>query len=191
MLHHTTHTLYFRGMPAPRLSETSYIVLGMLEHVQPATPYDLKRIAEVSTIEFWAVPHAQLYAECARLAREGLLTEEREQTGRRRRRYSLTEQGRQALETWRGEPIGAARELRDLGMLKLFFGADPASLAGDELQAHEARLQSYEELHTAAAAAYAADADAPRGPLLALAAGLGHEREYIRFWKALVDEQAD
>jgi DNA-binding PadR family transcriptional regulator len=177
-------------MSTPRLSETSHIVLGMLEHVQSATPYDLKRIAEVSTIYFWAVPHTQLYSECARLAKEGLLTEEQEQTGRRRRRYSLTELGRQALEAWRSEPVGRVRELRDLGILKLFFGADPGKLAGDELQAHEARLRSYEELHAAAAAANAADGEAPRGPLLALEAGLGHEREHVRFWKALLDEQA-
>jgi PadR family transcriptional regulator AphA len=178
-------------MSAPRLSETSHIVLGMLEHVQSATPYDLKRIAELSTIQFWAVPHTQLYSECARLAREGLLTEEQEQTGRRRRRYSLTEQGRQALEIWRSEPVGGGRELRDPGLLKLFFGADPGKLAADQLQVHEARLRSYEELHAAAAAADAADADVPRGAVLALEAGLGHAREYVRFWKALLDEQAD
>jgi DNA-binding PadR family transcriptional regulator len=99
------------------------------------------------------------YTECARLAKEGLLTEEQEQTGRRRRMYSLTEPGRQALEVWRGEPIGGVRELRDLGILKLFFGADPAKLAGDQLQAHEARLLKYEELHAATAGA-----DVPRGP---------------------------
>jgi PadR family transcriptional regulator AphA len=173
-------------MPAPRLSETSYIVLGMLELLQPATPYDLKRAAEASTIDFWAVPHTQLYTECARLAKEGLLSEEQEQTGRRRRIYSLTQAGRQAIEAWLGEPIGGASEVRDLGILKLFFGADPAKLAGDQLQAHEARLRSYEEMH-----AVTANADVPRGPLLALEAGLGHELEYVRFWKALLDEQAD
>src|SRR5580704_19547359 len=111
-------------MSSARLSETSYIVLGMLEQLEGATPYDLKRFAQVSTVNFWAVPHTQLYSECARLAKEGLLSEEREQTGRRRRIYSLTESGREALETWRSEPIGAWAEPRDLGYLKLFFGAD-------------------------------------------------------------------
>ena len=71
-------------------------------------------------------------------------------------------------------------------MLKLFFGADPAKLAGDQLQAHEARLRSYEEMH-----AVTANADVPRGPLLALEAGLGHEREYVRFWKRLLEEEAN
>jgi PadR family transcriptional regulator AphA len=171
----------------PRLSETSYIVLGLLELVQPATPYDLKRLAHNSTMTFWAVPHTQLYSECSRLAKEGLLSEEREQTGRRRRIYSLTESGRQALETWRSEPIGAVAEPRDLGVLKLFFGAEPAVLAASQLPAHEERLRSYEELCEMARLA----PDAPRGPLLALEAGIGHEREYVRFWKRTLDEQAE
>ncbi len=178
--------LSFRRMSAPRLSETSYILLGMLELIQPATPYDLKRMAEASTIDFWFVPHTQIYTECARLAREGLLTEEQEQTGRRRRIYSLTEAGRQAMEAWLGEPYGEISEVRDLGVLKLFFGADPAKLASDQLPAHEAQLRSYEEMEAAIA-----NADVPRGPSLVLQAGLGHEREYVRFWKALLDEQAD
>src|ERR1700722_18055237 len=89
---------------APRLTETSYIVLGLLEQGEPATPYDLKRIAQVSTNNFWTVPHTQLYTECARLAAEGLLDERREESGRRRRVYRLTAAGREALEAWRNEP---------------------------------------------------------------------------------------
>ena len=58
-----------------RLTETSYIVLGLLEQGEPATPYDLKRFAQLSTSNFWSVPHTQLYTECARLAGEGLLDE--------------------------------------------------------------------------------------------------------------------
>src|ERR1700689_284650 len=77
-------------MSSPRLTPTSYIVLGLLEQGEPATPYDLKQIAQVSTSNFWSVPHTQLYTECARLAREGLLDESLEQTGRRRRTYRLT-----------------------------------------------------------------------------------------------------
>jgi PadR family transcriptional regulator AphA len=171
----------------PRLSETSFIVLGLLELVQPATPYDLKRLAHHSTMNFWAVPHTQLYSECARLAKEGLLSEEREQTGRRRRIYSLTEPGRHALEKWRSEPIGAWAEPHDLGVLKLFFGSDPTMLAASQLPTHEERLKSYEELGDLARFA----PEAPRGPLLALEAGIGHEREYVRFWKRLLDEQVE
>src|SRR6202166_3023959 len=76
-------------MSSPRLTETSYIVLGLIEQIGPATPYDLKRVAQLSTVNFWSVPHTQLYTECARLAEEGLLTERREESGRRRRVYRL------------------------------------------------------------------------------------------------------
>ncbi len=163
---------------APRLSETSFIVLGLLEQGEPATPYDLKRIAQLSTNNFWSVPHTQLYTECARLAAEGLLDERREQSGRRRRVYRLTAAGREALEAWRNEPASELYELRDAATLKLFFGGDRATLAATQLQAHKARLEQYEQLHEGADAL-------PDGQRLALECGIGHEREFIRFWSRL------
>jgi PadR family transcriptional regulator AphA len=168
-------------MSRTRLTETSYIVLGLVEYAEPATPYDLKQLAQLSTVEFWAVPHTQLYTECARLAREGLLSEQREQTGRRRRIYSLTEHGRNALSDWLAEPTDELYEARDPGTLKLFFGGDPAKLAATQLAAHKRQLESYEQL--------SADLpDMPAGMRLALEAGIGHEREFIRFWTAQLPE---
>jgi PadR family transcriptional regulator, regulatory protein AphA len=169
-------------MSTPRLSETSYIVLGMLEHAQAATPYDLKQIAKLSTMNFWTVPHAQLYKECARLASEGLLSEQREEDGRRRRVYSLARRGREALEAWRNEPAGKhaeVRELRDEALLKIFLGADPAKIAPGQLEIHEQRLRKWQDMHEVAADS------APHGALLTLEAGIGHAREYVRFWKSV------
>ncbi len=167
--------------PDPRLTETSYIVLGLLEQAEPATPYDLKQLAQLSTSNFWSVPHTQLYTECARLAGEGLLDERQEQTGRRRRIYRLTARGRQFLEAWRSEPASDLYELRDAATLKLFFGGDPATLAATQLDAHRRRLSEYEQLR-------AAIAKVPRGQLLALECGIGHEREFIRFWSQVAEE---
>ena len=164
---------------APRLTETSYIVLGLLEQGEPATPYDLKRIAQVSTNNFWTVPHTQLYTECARLAAEGLLDERQEETGRRRRIYRLTKRGRELLEQWRSEPASSENyEMRDAATLKLFFGGDPAKLAVTQLEAHKRRLAEYEELHKAVDVL-------PEGQRLALECGLGHEREFVRFWSRI------
>jgi len=160
------------------MSDTSYVVLGLLEQAEPATPYALKRLAQVSTNNFWALPHTQLYSECARLAREGLLSERTEQGGRRRRFYRLTARGRRVLAAWREEPTGELYELRDRATLKLFFGADPAKLAATQLAEHRDRLARFEHL-------LAALVDLPRGQRLALEAGIGHEREYIRFWSRL------
>jgi PadR family transcriptional regulator, regulatory protein AphA len=175
-------------MATPRLTEISHIVLALLERVQPATPYDLKRLAELTTIDFWTVSHAQLYSECARLAQEGLLAEDREEGGRRRRIYTLTDRGRDALQQWLDTPIRMLEEVRDLSILKLFFGADPATIAQTQLPLHEERLKRYE--------AYAAMRDEtggtsvamPRGAWLTLQAGIGHEREYVRFWEAALEE---
>jgi len=163
---------------ATRLTETSYIVLGLLEQIGSATPYDLKRMAQISTFNFWAIPHTQLYTECDRLAREGMLSERREQSGRRRRIFSLTERGRRALAKWLAEPTEEFEEVRDPATLKLFFGGDPAQLAAVQLAAHTRRLRSYEQLHEQLP-------DAPAGWRLALESGIGHEREFVRFWSRL------
>jgi PadR family transcriptional regulator AphA len=166
------------GVPAPRLTETSYIVLGLLEQGAPATPYDLKRFAQLSTNNFWSVPHTQLYTECARLAAEGLLDERQEETGRRRRIYTLTKRGREALEAWRSEPTSELYELRDAATLKLFFGGDPKALAAAQLELHKRRLSEYEQLREGVEGL-------PEGQRLALDCGIGHEREFIRFWSEL------
>jgi PadR family transcriptional regulator, regulatory protein AphA len=163
----------------PRLTDTSYAVLGLLDLFEPATPYQLKQIAQVSILHFWSIPHTQLYTECARLAKAGLLDEQRERTGRRRRIYRLSGKGRKALREWRSDARTEVYELRDPGLLKLFVGADPAALAEMQLEIHERRLHSYEELreHT----------DMSEGMGLALEAGIGHEREYVRFWSRVRD----
>jgi PadR family transcriptional regulator, regulatory protein AphA len=168
-------------MSSLRLSETSYIVLGLLERCGEATPYDLKRVAQLSTNNFWSIPHTQIYSECARLAREGLLDERQEQSGRRRRTYRLTERGSEHLRGWRSEPTSDTYELRDASTLKLFFGGDPATLAGAQIEAHSRQLATYENLleHLESL---------PTGQRMALECGIGHERESIRFWTQVADE---
>src|SRR4051812_12667653 len=108
----------------PKLTDTSYAVLGLIELCEPATPYQLKQAAQVSIFHFWTIPHTQLYTECARLAEEGLLDEEREETGRRRRIYRLSKEGRKALEEWRSGPDADLYQLRDPGLLELFCGGE-------------------------------------------------------------------
>ena len=165
------------AMSTPRLSDTSYAVLGLLDLFEPATPYQLKQIAQVSIFHFWSIPHTQLYTECARLAETGLLDERREESGRRRRVYRLSAAGRKALRAWRADPNTDLYELRDPGLLKLFCGADPASLAEAQVERHERRLHSYQELLD--------QTDMSDGMRLSVESGIGHEREYVRFWSRL------
>src|SRR5438067_6625769 len=95
------------------LTPTSYRVLGVLEMGGESTPYELKQRLQLSVGEFWSVPHSQLYAEPARLAAAAYLDDRRETGGRRRRHYTLTAKGRQALARWRDEPTEVLPELRD------------------------------------------------------------------------------
>jgi PadR family transcriptional regulator, regulatory protein AphA len=167
-------------MAERELSPTSYIVLGLLE-LGPATPYELKSRVAVSLGNFWTVQHAQLYSETARLAEEGLLSERREEGGRRRKTYSITAAGKRTLKEWLRVPAQEMSELRHPGLLKLFFGADPAMIAPPQLEALEAKLDELETIKNALQGA-----GIPRGMLLTLEAGIGHVRESLRFWSALV-----
>ena len=137
---------------------------------------------------FWSFPHSQLYAEPARLAEAGLLAEERETTGRRRRSYTLTPAGRQALAAWLAEPVEEPTEIRDLALLKLFFGgqADPGDvtkLAKAAAATHRRRLAEYEAI--AAEPAWGHERDRHQRATLEL--GLRYERAVVAFWDELAE----
>lgn len=162
-----------------KLTPTSYIVLGLLELAGESTPYGLKQLVSTSVGNFWTLHHAQLYTEPERLAKAGYVSETRERGGRRRRLYALTPKGRAALDDWRSEPEASLAELREPGVLKLFFGADPAELAKAQLTAHRAKLAEYEAIRDGM------PAGVPQGPRLALESGIHHERSSIEFWERL------
>jgi DNA-binding PadR family transcriptional regulator len=125
----------------------SYVVLGLVARDGPSTPYALKAAVGRGIAHFWPFPHSQIYAESERLARLGLLAEEREQTGRRRRSYRITPQGRAALAAWLGEPTEEPLQFRSLGLLKLFFAqhAGPEGVA-ELARTEAARHRGYAEL---------------------------------------------
>lgn len=161
------------------LNPTSYIVLGLIELAGEATSYDLKQGVNQTLGNFWSMQHAQLYSEPERLAGAGYLTQRREESGRRRKHYSITAKGTEALAQWRATPADRTYELRDPSLLKLFFGADPAAIAEAQIDAHRSRLAEYERM------ASLDSGSGPRGPWLTLEAGIGHERQSIRFWEGV------
>lgn len=166
-------------MAARKLTTASYLVLGMVEILQPVTPYGLKSFAAETVVNFWSMPHTQIYTQCDRLLEDGYLSEEREQHGRRRRSFSITKKGQKALDAWRAEPADQPAELRDLATLKLFFGADPSTLAESQLAIHEGQLARYLEIKKTR--------PMPDGPRRALEAGIAHEREFVKHWRKLAE----
>jgi PadR family transcriptional regulator, regulatory protein AphA len=130
-----------KSSPSIRLTTTSYALLALLDQLGEATSYDIKQALEKSIENFWPVPHTTAYEEPARLAAGGYLSVKQEPAGRRRKSYSLTDEGREALAAWAVEPSAAPPQLRDELMLKVFAGADPAALTDARVEWHRAKLE--------------------------------------------------
>jgi DNA-binding PadR family transcriptional regulator len=124
-----------------KLTGTSYALMAVLREFGEMTSYDIKQAMESSIQNFWPVPHTTAYEEPARLAAAGYLSARQEEGGRRRRVYSLTEKGREALAAWAAEPGASPPQLREEAMLKVFAGGDPTGLVESRLAWHRAKLE--------------------------------------------------
>lgn len=163
-----------------RLTQTSYAVLALFEHLGEATSYDLKQAIERSIENFWQVPHTTAYDEPARLASGGYLTVRQEPGGRRRKLYALTDLGRTALRAWLAEPVATPPQLRDEVMLKVFAGADPLPLLPPRLTWHAAKLAELERY-----LALLRESGGPAGPERALVAGVTYHRKMLEMLEEL------
>jgi PadR family transcriptional regulator AphA len=177
----------------PHLTATSYLVLGLIEREGPSTPYELKRHVAATIGHFWSFPHALLYTEPPRLVTLGLLTEEREADGRRRRLFTITDLGGAAIQAWLAKPAREPTELRDAGLLQLFFADlgttdDRRALAHAQLAIHRAALGRYEDDRLAERGVDGSDSAARtvehwRGVTLPM--GLLYERAAVEFWEGV------
>ncbi|MFI5987912.1 helix-turn-helix transcriptional regulator [Streptomyces sp. NPDC051555] len=164
-------------MSEARLTTASFLVLGIVDKLGEASPYDVKVEAAGTVAPFWSVPHAQVYAQCDRLVEAGLLSEVRQKGGRNRRLLKLTEAGRSALRDWLSDSAFIPVEARERGILKLWFGARPQDLSPVQVEEHRRTLAGYEELAESV------------GPLLtpgqqgALEFGIRYERMMVDFWE--------
>jgi PadR family transcriptional regulator AphA len=176
-----------------QLTPTSYLVLGLLAREGPSTPYDLKRHVAATIGHFWSFPHALLYKEPPRLVELGLLTEEREQDGRRRRLFDITGAGRQALRAWLGHPARQLTELRDLALLQLFFAdLEPSTarlmIAQEQVAVHRAQLADYEagrRLQDGLGGSGTVTRTIEHWRGVTLPMGLLYERAAVEFWEGV------
>jgi DNA-binding PadR family transcriptional regulator len=132
------------------LSPTAYVILGMLGW-RPMSGYEIKSLVDETTRFFWAASYGQIYPELRRLAEAGLIEGKASpQGGRKRNVYRLTPAGREQLRVWL-DTDPQVFELRDEGLLKLFFaGATGGDSAAGTLDAkrrkHEQILEHLREL---------------------------------------------
>ncbi|WP_228010330.1 PadR family transcriptional regulator [Nonomuraea phyllanthi] len=169
------------------LSPPECVVLGLTARHGAMTPYGLKARVEESVDYFWPVPHAQLYRIPARPASLGLLREEAEHTGRRRRVFHLTDEGRTALNQWLADPHAPEPETRDPAQLKLFFAdlgdpADVVALARERARRHRHWLEVHRSLR---AGLDPSDRTRLVSRARILKLGILHEQAYVDSWESL------
>ena len=103
------------------LTTAAYVVLGMIR-IGARTGYEIKQLTAQSIRYFWTISPVQIYPSLNQLEEAGLITGREDPQGRRRRRvYQITGAGQAALREWLGRPGPMPFELRDLGLVKLFF----------------------------------------------------------------------
>ncbi len=168
------------------LSATGRVILGVLA-TDPRSGYDIKALTDKSTRFFWAASYGQIYPELKRLAQRGLVVgSDDPQGGRKRTVYEITKAGREALAEWleNGE---LTHELRDEGLLKLFFAASQGE--GTAI----AVLRKKRDAHAAAFAELKAiepDAKASGrfGPTEVLAYGLAYNEFAMRWCEETLNQ---
>jgi len=132
--------IYLEDMSS--LTPTARVILGFLR-LGPRTGYEIKQLTDRSTRFFWGASYGQIYPELRRLEDAGLVEgAEDPRGGVRRRVYRITEAGEDAVAEWLTSPVEAF-ELRDEGLLKLFFGA---ALSDDDLLELVRRRRRWYEL---------------------------------------------
>jgi PadR family transcriptional regulator AphA len=125
------------------LSPTAYVILGMLSW-RPMSGYEMKSLVDTSTRFFWAASYGQIYPELRKLSAAGLIDGKSDPRGGRRRNvYRLTPAGRRELEAWL-EVDADVFELRDEGLLKLFFAE--AAGTGAAVAALDAKRREHERV---------------------------------------------
>src|SRR5688500_7139408 len=123
------------------LTDQAYAVLTVIALRAPVTAYEIERILDQLAGEFWSAPHTQIYRACKRLADAGLVREKQEETGRRRRVFTLTRKGRDTITAWVRDPTDRSLEVRDISQFKL-MGSEFSTTA-DVRRLAEAQVAAY------------------------------------------------
>lgn len=158
------------------LSPTARVILGMLK-LGVRTGYDIKKAIDFSTRHFWGASYGQIYPELKRLREAGLVKAQAEPRGKvRRTEYTLTRAGERALEEWLTDTTSSIYEIRDEGLLRLFFGdlvprEDVLANLRARREIFELVLQQFREIEPDAREGFADESQLY--PYLALSYGIG------------------
>jgi len=104
-----------------RLSTTSYAILGLLD-LRPWTAYELTKHMRRNLHYFFPRAESGIYGEFKKLTSSGMATAEASSQGNRTRTtYTITDNGRQALQEWLSTPTERAFAMDSEGMLRVLY----------------------------------------------------------------------
>lgn len=134
--------------------------------------YEIKQLVDKSTRHFWAASYGQIYPELRRLEQDGLIDGRPDPSGARAKMvYDLTPLGERALRDWLLSDQPLAYEVRDEGMLKLFFSdVEPETALQTVRAMRELQERKHEQLRLIQAAGRG---HISSGPSMNLEIGLG------------------
>ncbi|HUO70136.1 MAG TPA: PadR family transcriptional regulator [Solirubrobacteraceae bacterium] len=163
------------------LTPTGKVILGMLAFGKN-TGYEIKQFVDKSTRFFWAASYGQIYPELKRLEDQGLVRGRSEPSGGRARTvFELTDAGSAALNRWLSADEEQLYELRDEGMLKLFFSDCAPERRIENIRAmrerQERKLAQLREIEPIAQRG-------PEGPRLTLELGIGFTQWMVDWCRA-------
>lgn len=176
-----------------------YALLGLLVR-ESLSGYDLTKKFESSVGSFWNAKHSQIYPELAQLADLGLVTfEVIAQTSKPNKKiYTITPDGRQALEAWVNAPGSEKSALKNSLLIRVWTVGelDPEPLIPtlrEALQEQEQRLAVLQGIMAEAEAkgeTVVSPQNTMLGPLMTLRCGI-MQGEFYRNWLTWALEQLE
>lgn len=169
-------------MSRPKLTTTQHLVLAVVARRGPCTPYELKDYFGRVVRYLVEVPHTLLYTELPKLAGLGLVHEDREETGRRRKTYTITDDGMDVVRAWVEDPHTREPSLEDEAIMKLIHGAFGSPEAVAELANRQ--VAYFSERIAAIDAAMALNIDVHRNRYFRSAVRLARAQSevLVEFW---------
>ena len=167
-----------------------YALLALLIDGE-ATGYELAKRFDRSVANFWHALPQQLYAELTRMEEDGLVEGEVvvQKTRPNKRVFSMTDEGREALQAWFREETRSTG-IKDELLIRVYAAdlTDAATLLGTverSLPAHEQKLAIYESLRDESLRGRTEDQFVRTtrriGPYLTLKSGILYEQAMVEW----------
>jgi PadR family transcriptional regulator, regulatory protein AphA len=103
----------------PEKNKTRYAILGVLS-LRPVSGYDIKKFCDKAISYYWNENFGNIYPMLGQLEQDGLIEQDRADAGQRRKRYRITEAGKEEFHRWLALPV-EFRPARSELLLKLSF----------------------------------------------------------------------